>query len=264
MSVVYVYGFVAAEAPSPLSDASLTGIDDAEVELVGLGAFQAVISHVSGERYAPERIEARLEDLRWVGEQGLAHERVVSWFVDRGVIVPVPLFTFYSGIDALREDAMERAPAIEARLARFSGRHEWDLKVGYRAGEAAAHAGDLSDTVRSLDEEIANAAPGRRFLLERKRADVAREVLGRSVRSRAVQLLDALRPFADEVVQLPLPQSELTLPVVLFAALLVPIAAEPRLVETANRLVRENEPLGIDVAFSGPWAPYRFIGEDDA
>ncbi|MGH7504267.1 MAG: GvpL/GvpF family gas vesicle protein [Longimicrobiales bacterium] len=259
--VVYVYGFVPAGSAAPEPD--LPGIGGAAVELVGLGRFQGVISRVSAERYAPERIEARLDDLRWVGDHGLAHERVVAWFVDRGDIVPVPLFTFYSGLDALREETAGRSAVIAERLARFAGRHQWDIKVGYRADAASAHAAELSTAVRALEDDIASAEPGRRYLLERKRADLVREEVAGAVRSRAHALLEALQRFAEDVVLLPLPPADRELPVVLFAALLVAIDAERSFVEEAERLARENEVLGIDLGFSGPWAPYRFIGDVD-
>jgi Gas vesicle synthesis protein GvpL/GvpF len=258
--VLYVYGFVPAGTRSP---ERLEGMDDSRVELVAVSPdVAAAVSRVSAERWAPERIEARLEDLRWVADQGVAHERVVAWFVDRGDIVPVPLFTFYSGKVALEEDVAERATEILARLERFRGRREWDLKVAYRAERALAHAAELSDAVRALDDELAAAPPGRRYLLERKRAELARAEIAGAARRRAAGLLDSLRPLADEVVQLPLPRNDPALPVVLNAALLVPKPGEAALIAAAEAGRAELDGLGLEVVFSGPWAPYRFVGDD--
>lgn len=258
--LLYVYGFVPAEAPAP---ADLEGIGGSRVEVFDLDAeFRGVGSMVPATRYAPERVEASLEDLRWVAEQGVAHERVVAWFVDHAEIVPVPLFTFYSGPAALREEARERAAEIRARLARFAGRREWDLKVAFDASVALAHAGQLSEAVRALDAEIAEAAPGKQYLLRRKRDNLAREEVSASSRRVARELLDEIRPLVEEVVQLPLPRADLDLPVVMNAALLVPRENERALTETLAARSSELAAIGVRADFSGPWAPYRFVGDE--
>lgn len=259
--VLYVYGFVPAGTPVP---EGVAGIDDAAVELLPVAAdFHTAFSRVAADRYAPERVETHLEDLRWVAEQGVAHERVVAWFVDHGEIVPVPLFTFYTGPDALRAEAAERGDGIRANLVRFAGRREWDVKVAYRADVAMAHAAELSEAVRALDAEVADSPPGRRYLLERKRADLARAEISGASRRRAADLLDSLRPLAEEVVQLPLPRNDPELPVVLNAALLVTRDAERILIDRVEATRDELTQLGLQIAFSGPWAPYRFVRDDD-
>lgn len=258
--LLYVYGFVPAGTAQP---ADLEGIGGSCVELLDLHPeFRGVCSLVPESKYAPERVEAKLEDLRWVAEQGVAHERVVAWFVDHAEIVPVPLFTFYSGPGAFREEAMERAAEIRARLARFVGRREWDLKVAFDAGTALGHAGELSEAVHALDEQIAEAAPGRQYLLQRKRNELARAEVSASTRRIAYDLLDGIRPLVEEVVQLPLPRADLDLPVVMNAALLVRKENEAALASALAARAASLQPLGVRADFSGPWAPYRFIGDE--
>jgi hypothetical protein len=258
--LLYVYGFVPAGIDLP---ADLEGIGGSRVDALDLHPeFRGVCSLVPESKYAPERVEAKLEDLRWVAEQGVAHERVVAWFVDHAEIVPVPLFTFYSGPAAFRDEAVERAAEILARLARFAGRREWDLKVAYDAGTALGHAGELSAPVRALDEQIAAAAPGRQYLLQRKRNELAREEVSASTRRIAYDLLDEIRPFIEEVVQLPLPRADLELPVVMNAALLVSREKEDALSTALAARAQSLQPLGVRADFSGPWAPYRFIGDE--
>ena len=97
---VYLYGFVPPDAPAAQD---VTGIADSSVELIDAGDVRGVVSRVPGDAYAPERVEAQLKDLQWVAAQGIAHERVVAWFVDNSQILPVPLFTMYSSLAALLE-----------------------------------------------------------------------------------------------------------------------------------------------------------------
>lgn len=259
---IYLYGFVPADAPLP--SAGLAGIAGAEVELVELDGVAAAVSRVPGDAYAPAAIEPRLGDLGWVSEQGVQHERVVAWFVDHAQILPVRLLTLYSSLDTLRDDAAERTPAIRERMRRFQGRREWDVKVSYRPAVLERRIGEVSEAVAALDRELTEASPGRRYLLQRKRADLATAELGRSARELADRFYASLGPRVEHAARVPLPREAAELPVVLNAALLVRADAEPELhahvAAEAGRLAE----LGLEVAFSGPWAPYRFMGESDA
>jgi hypothetical protein len=252
--LLYLYGFVPAGTQRP----ELTGVGGGPVELLPAAGFAAVYSAVDPGIYSPDSVEARLGDLNWVGEQGLAHERVVAWFVDHAVIVPVPLLTLYSGTDALRAEAERRDDEIRSLLERFRGVREWDLKVSYDSVVAAGSAALLSPTLRAIDDEIRHAGPGRRYLLERKREAALRSEVGAAVRERARALFDSLQAHAQHAVTLPIPAAD-ALPVVLHAALLVPAAAEAALARHAATEGAALAGMGIHVALSGPWAPYRFL-----
>jgi hypothetical protein len=255
--VVYLYGFVPTSADPPAT--GLTGVAGRPVELVATADFAAAFSRVPASDYEPAAIEARLEDLGWVAEQGLAHERVVAWFVDHAQIVPVPLFTLYTSTASMLNAARAQAQKIRDQIRRFDGLREWDLKVSYRAEKIARHAGELSVEVRDLDTKIAESTPGRRFLLERKRADLVRDTAGRLARARADALLDQIRNRAQDAVVLPLPRADRELPVVLHAALLVGAGDEMGLAEEVARQAADLDAVGLSVQFSGPWAPYRFL-----
>ena len=255
--VVYLYGFVPLAAPAP--PAALAGLEGRAVERLELDGLAAIVSDLPGDGYTADAVDARLADLQWVAERGLAHERVVAWFVDHAEIVPVSLLTLYSSREALRAALAPRAGAVQAQLERLRGRREWDLKVACHREELARHAGEVAPEVHALDAEIAAAAPGRRFLLERKREDLVKRELGSAARHVAQQFLDEVRPHAEAVVPLTLPPTAAELPVVLAAALLVPREREEELRTLVGMRARELELLGFSVELTGPWAAYRFL-----
>lgn len=258
MSLLYLYGFVPADAELP--EKGLLGVGEAPVELVALDGFAAAIGRPDPAVYGAEPLESRTGDMTWMAEQGLRHEQVVAWFVDHAAIVPSRLLTLFSSEAALA-DAVGDGARVRRDLARFAQFREWDLKVGYDPDVLGAHLGEVSEEIAAIDREIDEAGPGKRFLLERKRKDLARTE-GRAVARRvAAELLEELRADAADSVLLPPPTD--TAPVILTAALLVPVAAEAGLREHAVAARSRLEPLGITVAFTGPWAPYRFAGGDD-
>ena len=256
--VVYLYGFSRGDADAA---AVPPGVDDAAVDVLAVGDVYAVVSRLPAEEYAGPALDGRLEDLAWVAERGLGHERVIAWFVDHGEIVPAPLFTLFSSVPALAAHVQARSTSIRDTLARFAGLREWDVKLGYHADVVAQHAGEISDTVRALDEEIAAAEPGRRFLLQRKRADIVKREVTGAARRIGDELYDELQTQARDAVRVPLPRSSGDLPVVLNAALLVERSQEAALIDTLERHAARLRPLGVELRFSGPWAAYRFMGD---
>ncbi|HEX6694632.1 MAG TPA: GvpL/GvpF family gas vesicle protein [Longimicrobiales bacterium] len=258
--IVYVYGFVpdAAQAPQALG-----GVTGAHVEVVRAAGVHAVVSYLPAAEFSPDVIDAQIGNLDWVGARGLEHERVVAWFVDHSEILPASLFTLFSSIEALQAHAIERAHAVHEALARLNGHREWDLKVTWDRNELATHAADIMDSVKSLDAEIAQAAAGRRFLLEKKRADVVKNELSAAARMRARDMLEQIAAHATDVIALPLPRTA-ELPVILNAALLVRRSSEGALADAAGREAATLKQIGIHARLTGPWAPYRFMEPRDA
>ncbi len=258
-SLIYLYGFTGADAPAP--PATLHGLADGAVSFLDANGVRAVIGRVPAAEYAAGAIDERLGDIRWVGEQGVAHERVVAWFVDHATIVPAPLLTLYSGEAALHDVMRERADELRAQLRSLEGVREWDLKITWEPAAAQDAAAELSPEIRALDERIAAAAPGAAYLLSRKRAELAHEHANAGCRERAEALFDALSTRARATERLPVPKSADDLPVLLYAALLVPREDEVAFVADLEARRPELQRIGMDALLSGPWAAYRFVGE---
>jgi hypothetical protein len=257
---LYLYGFVGAGGPEPPE--TLAGIAGRRVEVIEVGGpIRAVLSAVPAEAFAPDRVEERVHDLEWVGEQGALHERVVTWFVDHGGILPVRLLTLYSGVQALREAVADQAGTLVRQMDRLHGLREWDVKVSYDATALAEHLGEVSEEVERIEREIGEASPGRRYLLERKRAQLVSEETSRVARKLASDFHATLERTAREARRLPLPRDRDELPVVLNAAYLSEPVRERDLAAAAAAESARLRPLGFQVRLTGPWAPYRFLGE---
>jgi len=258
MSVVYLYGFVPQGTTLPT--AGLLGIDDTEVELLAGDGFAAAIGRLSDARYGEAPLEQSVQDMAWMAEQGLRHEQVVAWFVDHAAILPSRLLTLFSSTAALELRMADDGPRIRATLDRFEGLREWDLKVAYDADRLAQHLGEVSDEVGRLDREIAEAAPGRRYLLEKKRRDLARTESRAVAGDLARNLLGYLEAHARDSARVA--PTEDGAPVVLNAALLVPRTDEADALEHMRREAERLAGLGMIVQYTGPWAPYRFLDDD--
>lgn len=255
----YLYGFVPEGTSLPPSE--LTGIDGRPIEMIDAGGFLAAATRVSGEDYEDEVLSERLKNLAWVGHRGLEHERVVTWFVDQAGILPTRLFTLYRSRQGLEKEASQRQERVLELLGKFANLREWHVKLSFEEERVQAKLAPESPEIRQLDEAIANAAPGRRYLLERRRSQLAGDLVDAVARRVAAEL-------EEDLVNLALETRTLTVPggvggrTVLNVALLAP---HERSIGLRQELEKRSEAIrdrGFDVEFSGPWAPYRFIPND--
>lgn len=263
-TLTYLYGIVPADAPEPPPE--LQGLEEGAVRLLRVAEVAAVVGSVPGAIYGAESLDARLGELGWVGERGVAHERVLTWFADRGPIVPLSLFSLHEDDERVRDRLALQAPRLRAILERLEGRREWGVKVRRIDATLAAHLDLLSPRLRGLAAEIESAPPGRRFLLQKKRDSMRGEELRAVSADAARTLFEQLESCAERAARLPITTSagEVERTLVLHAAFLVSEAGFPafqqRLSEAAHRYSR----LGFEFEFTGPWPPYHFADVDAA
>lgn len=260
--LVYLYGIVPGDQTEQPD--TLRGIDEGPVELHRIGGIAAVVGWVSEDTYSDEALDARLDDLAWVGARGLAHERVLDWFAERGPIIPSSLFSLHQGIDRLEARIRGEEDDFLRLLGRLSGRKEWGIRLWRREEEVREGIDELSPSLQALSQHMAEAPAGKRYLLERKRDAMRAEEI-RAVSNRiALELFAKLRTAADDGVTIPVPSgtSGDRTPL-LHAAYLVAddgfAAFQDAVTEEAARLVGS----GFDIEFTGPWPPYNFTDPDD-
>lgn len=259
-SLVYLYGIVPADAPPPPRE--LRGVEGGAVGLLRAGEVAGLVGEVPAAEYGEEVLDARISDLGWVGERGVAHDRVLTWYSDRGPVLPLAPFSLHRDRGRAAERLSADAERFRELLGRVRGRQEWGIRLWRETAAARERLGELSPSVRAIEEEMESAAPGRRFLLAKKlevsRDDALHEATDRVAR----ELVAALRPHAEAVAILPsaAPREERVL--ALHAAFLVPQGDYPAFQEAVTAAAHRYRPLGFDLEFTGPWPPYHFAKAD--
>lgn len=261
-ALIYLYGIVPNDAAEP--DDDLRGLEDSPVHLLRSGRVAAIVSAVPGSVYADEPLNTRLDDLAWVGERGLAHERVLDWFADRGPVIPLSLFSLHHDISRVEARVRAEEGDFASLLERLEGRKEWGIKLWRREDQAREGVDRLSPSLEALGREIEESPPGKRFLLERKRETMRTEELRTVSKRTAHEVMAALRAVSDAAVSVPLPadvKSDRVL--LLHAAFLVQDSTfesfQKAVTDQATRLAGS----GFEIEFTGPWPPYHFADPDD-
>jgi hypothetical protein len=260
-SIWYVYGIVPAEFANG-SPSLPEGLDDAGVAVERRGELAALVSVLDGASYAPGRVEESSGDVEWLSPRAMAHDRVLTWASDRGAVVPLPMFSLFSGAGAVRRMLDERSAQLSSALAKVKQGREYSLRVYRVDAELLDVIPEMSPRLRELAGQAEAASPGQRYLLERKLDGEKRGEL-RSVTQQVVDdIIEQLGRHAIESVRSSIPRVAERAAgagtMVLNVAFLVAPSGLEEFQKTLTSLVARHDQRGFRFDFTGPWPPYHF------
>ena len=265
-ALLYLYCVVEAGtgAERVLASGQVPGLEPGEalfpIEHMGLAA---AVSRVPAATFQEEPLNALLADLPRLAPYAVRHEEAVrALLAEAPALVPMAFGTVYLDERRVRGLLREQAPELRELLARLRGKQEWGVKVFRDTARLLEAADTTSPELRQLAAEAAAAGPGRAYLLgkrrERMRATEAARLASEAIDGvveRLAALSDAALSDPDAVD----PSSDM--PLGLKAAFLVAVERADTFRAAAEELRTTNEPRGLNLELSGPWAPYSFVGE---
>src|SRR5262245_33416857 len=204
-SAWYVYGIV----PSSFAPMTLpSGLDDADVTIERHDGARAaaLVSVLDGERYGPPALETSSGDVEWLRPRAVAHDRVLTWASDLGAVIPLPMFSLFSGRNAVHAMLGQRASQLEAALDRLSRGREYALRVYRVDRELLGVVASLSPRLAQLADAAAAASPGQRYLLERKLETEKKNELRAVTQQLIDDIVDGLGLHASDSTRSPIPR----------------------------------------------------------
>jgi hypothetical protein len=228
-----------------------------------------VVSTVPERAYGEAALERGLLNLDWVAPRALAHEAVVEHFLSAPAVLPMQLFTMFTGDDRALEHVAADRRRIAGILERIDRQVEWGLRLtwdptsGDPAGKAKAgkvSAGKGTGAARAFAARERPTASGADYLvrkrdqldLARTRLKKARTLANRVYKAVSREATAARRRTATEQAA---PGSRLLLD----AAFLVPARRATAFRAAVRRHARGLEAAGLGVSLTGPWPAYNFI-----
>jgi hypothetical protein len=260
--VIYAYGLVPRGYAGTRFPA---GIDDAPVDVQRTPVADVLVSRLPTSQYAPQLVEQSSGDVSWLSPRAMAHDRVLTWAQEHGGggVVPLPMFTMFGSGDALARSLEQRAAGIDSVFRKVSGADEFGVRIHRRQEQMLSVIDRLDPELDALRKEAASAAPGQRYLLERKIAERSKtSVRGVSQRI-AREVYDALRNLARDAVSRPLTPdaSRADVTLVLNGAFLVDRSRMDEFRAAVGARIRDHESSGLVFDFTGPWPPYNFVAD---
>ena len=248
----YVYCVIVSARPPRLTRVprGLPGTGPVRLLDVERGLY-IVAADAPLHRYGGAAINRRLSDLDWVSRAAVAHEAVVESFVDARAVLPMKLFTIFTGDARAVEDVRAQRARIVAVAKRVANQHEWGVRVVL--DRVAAARGRRR-------QAQANVRTGLDYLARKKaRRDAAVELAERA-RDTVAALYDRLASRSRQArrrapAELPADGG----PLILDAAFLVPRTRSAAFRALAAREARALAAQGYALTISGPWPPYTFV-----
>ena len=251
----YLYAVANAHADGAIGAAGLRGIDGGRVEAIVEGRLLGVTSGVPASQYEEAPLNERLQDLEWLAPRAASHQEVNGKLLElTDAVVPLAFGAIYRDGDGVRELLRTRAEDFADRLRAVEGRAEWIVSI-----ERDGVAIPIGGAVGALDAEIAASAPGRAFLLGKRRDEVIREERRTRDAALAEQTWTTIEAIAERVYREPLIEDPTAAAIARFSVL-APRDREVELGDVVRRLGASGASEGYRIRLSGPWPAYRFGG----
>jgi hypothetical protein len=259
--VSYVYGVAGSSIDTATAPA---GIEGGAVRVIPNGDVSALVTYVSAEEYAPQKVEALTADVDWVSARAAAHDRVLTWASDVGPVIPFPMWTLFRDANAVKTMLADRMDELRRTFKRIGDGREFIVRVYVQPGVFKDHLADHKGELSALEAEAAKASPGQRYLLERKLENLRRDA-GRDVAAQAAtEIHNTLSGVSLETVREQPVNSGAAREqgrAILNASFLVAPARVVDFQRALTAMVNKYEPSGFKFDFTGPWPAYHFVGE---
>jgi hypothetical protein len=137
--VLYLYG-IGKSRPSKKPRAP--GVDGAAaVEALACSGLTCWLSRVDAHEFG-EQLEQNIENLDWLAEASVRHQRVVAELSSNETILPARFGTVFVTEKTLAADVARRKRELEPALKRLAGADEWGVKVFVVAEPVASVAAE--------------------------------------------------------------------------------------------------------------------------
>ncbi len=246
-----------------LKTGELAGIEGAQpLFAIEGGGLVAAVSRVPSAVFGEEPLNELVRDLPRLTPYVLRHEEAIrALFAAAPAVVPMSFGAVYREEAGVADLLRSEAKRLSALLDALRGKQEWGVKVFAEADPATAAAQASSAALRAIDEEMKAAAPGRAYLLQRKRDEVLAGEVRSFVAEALESVIDELVPESADARLDDVPSGQQgTAELVLKAAFLVDQDRVAGFEQIAAGLIERLGPIGLAMEVSGPWAPYSFTG----
>jgi hypothetical protein len=247
---------------------STRGIDGkAEVFTLPFHGLEAVISEASLEEFASEEIQKKaLENLNWIKEKAVAHERVIEEAMRKNdkilSVIPMRFGIIFKGKARLEETLNKDYSKIKEVLDRIRGKQEWSVKAYLKDREKFEQViKEKNGATKEKEKEIASLPEGMAFFMEEELKEIISIEVDKELNRVIEGLFEILGKQAVSSIKSKTLGKELTgkrEPMVLNSAYLILEEKIEDFKQGAEGLNQEIQPKGFYLEYSGPWPAYNF------
>jgi len=246
----------------------IKGIDGkGEVFTIVYREVEAVVSNISLEEFASEEIQKKArEDLSWIKEKAVTHERVIEGAMRENdkilSLIPIRFGTILKDKARLEETLNKDYSGIKEVLDRIRGKQEWSVKVYLKDREKFEQViKEKNESIKEKEKYIASLPEGMAFFMEEELTEVISKEVDKELNNIVEVLFESIGKQAVASIKNKIFGKELTgkrEPMVLNSAFLIPEGEIVNFKEEAGELDQEIQAKGFYLEYSGPWPPFNF------
>ena len=229
--------------------------------------LEAVVSKVSPEEFGSEEVQKKAqEDLKWIKEKGVAHERIIEEAMRKNdkilSLIPMRFGTIFKEEARLKEVLDKDYSKIKEVLEKIQGKQEWSIKVYLKdKGKFEQTIKEENEAIKEKEKEIATLPEGMAYFMEEELKDVISKEAEKELNNVVESLFETLEKHAISSVKNKILEKELTgrrEPMVLNAAYLISEEKIEVFKKEIEDLNQEIQAKGFCLEYSGPWPAFNF------
>jgi hypothetical protein len=263
-----LYLYCIREKTENAPEIPIKGIDgEGETYTLLFRDLEAVVSRVSSEEFASEEIQRKAqEDLNWIKEKAVIHEKVVEEAMRKNGkilnLIPMRFGTIFQDKVRLEKTLKKDYSRVEEVLERIRGKQEWSVKVYLRDRKTFEQMiKKNNETIVEKEREIASLPEGMAFFVEEELKEVISKEVEKELNKMMEGAFESLKKQAVTAVKSKILGKELIgrqEPMVLNAAYLVLEEKMEDFKKEAEDLNHKMQGKGFFIEYSGPWPVYNF------
>jgi len=240
-------------------------IDRGKVSRLSYQDIEAIVSKVSLKEFGSEELQRRAtEDLEWIKDKALRHEKVIEIAMNNsgGLVIPMKFGTIFKDRESLIVSLKKDYLKFKGLLEGLQGKEERSVKIYSNLQLLENEIKKSSPIIQRNLKEIKFLPAGRQYFLEEEINEMAKREAKNSINNYLSLFLERLERVAEEMKENKLLAKELTQrndPMVFNGAFLVKKEKVDKFQGEIQKLQAEYEKIGFIFESSGPWPPYNFV-----
>jgi len=263
---LYLYGICPSVKIKNLSDKDTSkGIGGGKVFRILYQDIEAIIGEISLKEFGSEEIQRKAaEDLEWIKDKALTHERVIEIAMNNsdGLIIPMKFGMIFKDRESLISSLKKNYLKFKGLFKNLQGKEERSVKTYCKFELFENEIKKKSPIIQGKLEEIKSLSVGRQYFLKEEINEMVKREARNSVNNYIPLFLEKLKELVEELKENKILGKELTQrndSMVFNGAFLVKKERVDKFQKEIQKLQSEYKKIGFTFESSGPWPPYNFV-----
>lgn len=231
-----------------------------EIVCIEIGSLVAYATYVSEKEFGQQAFEKNLKNIDWVKNKALIHQQLVDEVFQQVTIIPLKFGSVFTSEEQLIASIKPKINHYLAILDQIEGKSEWSLKLYFDKDKLDA-ALQKSDEMQQVQNTIANASPGKQFLLKKSLEKQKKELLKVTLNRYRKEAYAGFKNLMQECKVKDNQSQEMTGNPDQMILNVVGLQSNKDTAENLQQIFKEKYtfPEGIYSSLTGPWPPYNFL-----